>query len=298
MDQTAYLGLQEVRGFIEWLRSVLSSDSPDAFVHNYVIEQRYKSNPKLQWRCTSLFDAFKQYTWQFSFKDRDSGRIVRGASYSESEAALNDLMRKLTRAIDAGDNNACFNACAMILDWGGVLGSKNWGNQKRLLDMQTYLASYLKSAKEYFEGDCELKRSYGLELKRGREELVMNAGFTKIYSLLCRDFIIYDGRVGAAFALLVGSYLHAQSESGIKDVPESLGFYYGNAKNPNINRNPSVGRFRFRALSTSSAVHIRNNLKANWIVGALNLEESKGFSIQNNPVRAFEAALFMIGYRI
>ena len=37
----------------------------------------------------------------------------------------------------------------------------------------------------------------------------MNAGFVKIYSLLCDDCVIYDGRVGAALGLLTRQFCEA-----------------------------------------------------------------------------------------
>lgn len=263
-------------------------------MHSYSIEPRGRSKAIKKWRCSSLFHAFQQYEWRFSYEDLYSGKSIKGSSYAQSEAALNDLQEKLKNAVESGDNNACFKACEMILKWGGVLGSEAKGNKKILLEMREYLANYLKKAQYYFNGDCTLSPSYQLDLAHGSTNLVMNAGFTKIYSLLCEDFIIYDGRVGAALGRLVTKHLN----TNYNEVPEGLKFHYGNAKNIKVNRNPSVGSHKFMALSTSSPVHIRNNLKANWIISALNIKEAKGFSEQKNPFRAFEAALFMIGYRM
>lgn len=298
MNQSEYLNLPEVKGFVEWLSVILNSDLPESFVHSYDIESRGRSKSSTQWKCKSIYHAFQQYEWRFSYEDCYTGKTMKGSSYSESEAALNDLEKKLKDAVDDGDNDACFKVCVMILKWGGVLGSENKGNKKKLIEMREYLADYLKKARDYFNGKCTLSPRYQLDLDRGRTNVVMNAGFTKIYSLLCNDFIIYDGRVGAALGRLVVDYCNSLSSKNFKEVPKGLNFYYGNAKNKKVNRNPSVDGYKFKMLSSSSPVHIRNNLKANWIVGALRLENSNGFSEQKVPSRSFESALFMIGYRM
>ena len=298
MNKSSYLALSEVKDFIEWLSALLNSDIPESFVHGYLIEPRGRASSRKQWRCSTIYNAFEQSEWRFSFKDCYTGENKQGSSYSESEAELNYLREKLIAAVKSGDNNSCFNVCSMILKWGGVLGSRNRGNEKILHEMREYLASYLKKVKVFFEGKCELSSRYQIKLEIGKVDIVMNAGFTKIYSLLCDEFIIYDGRVGAALGCLVVSFLNSPMGERCKAIPAGLDFYYGNAKNPKVNRNPSVGNYQFKALSTSYPVHIRNNLKANWIISALNLKDSKGFSSSILPTRSFESALFMIGYRV
>lgn len=298
MNKSTYLELPEVKDFVEWLSVTLNSDAPEPFSHSYDVEPRGRSNSKKKWRCNSIYNAFEQYEWRFSYQDSDTGKKIKGSTYSESEAALNDLQKRLIFAVASGDNDSCFNVCSMILKWGGVLGSEKKGNKKILLEMRDNLACYLAKARDYFNGDSELVSRYQVVLGSGKTNLVMNAGFTKIYSLLCNEFIIYDGRVGAALGRLVVGFMQSQSEKKYTEIPDGLDFYYGNAKNNKVNRNPSVGSYKFKGLSASSPVHIRNNLKANWIVGALSLENSNGFSKQSAPTRAFEAALFMIGYRV
>lgn len=298
MNKSSYLDLSEVRDFIKWLSTLLNSDMSESFVHGYSIEPRGRSSLRKQWQCSSIYNAFEQYEWGFSFEDCDTGEKKKGSSYSESEAALNDLHEKLIAAVKSSDNNSCFNVCSMILKWGRVLGSENRGNEKILREMREYLASYLQMVKVFFEGECELSPRYQIKLENGVTDIVMNAGFTKIYSLLCDEFIIYDGRVGAALGCLVVHFLNSPLGERYTDIPAGLDFYYGNAKNPKVNRNPSVGNYQFKALSASCPVHIRNNLKANWIISALNLKGSKGFSSSKAPSRSFESALFMIGYRV
>ena len=90
----------------------------------------------------------------------------------------------------------------------------------------------------------------------------MNSGFTKIYSLYINDFIIYDSRVGAALCYLVKLYCIEQKQGG---VPSSLKFAYGDARNPEVNRNPNSDIYKFSKLDRGK-IHIECNLKANWLL--------------------------------
>ena len=131
------------------------------------------------------------------------------------------------------------------------------------------------------------------------DNIHMNAGYTKIYSLLLDNFIIYDGRVGAALGLLVRFFLE---ENHYDSIPQSLNFAFGLPKISHANkqellkRNPSNHRFVFGALANNSKRHIENNIRANWLLNKVTVESN--FSTTSNPLRSLEAALFMIGYDV
>jgi len=296
MNKNKYLECKDVQNFIYWLQLVCRNKEGCTFTHAYESETRGKSNRTIPWSCNTLFDAYQQYRWPFSYFNYSLNKKVKGETWDESKATLDSLQLQLHKAIDARLNEDCYHACLMILDWGGVLGSDKKGNKKKLNELKSVLCEYLNEIKKLFESESvSLSRQYKVTINNNDIPVVMNAGFTKIYSLLCNDFIIYDGRVGAALGLLVRTYCE---DKYILEVPTNLGFYFGNAKNVNVNRNPSKPPYKFKLLSSSSPVHIRNNLKANWIIQKM-LEDNCGeFSLVKNPVRSFESALFMIGYRI
>ena len=88
-------------------------------------------------------------------------------------------------------------------------------------------------------------------------------------------------------------------ERGALGIPRILAFAYGNSRG-NINRNPNCkgDKSQFPLLRSGNRYnnHIENNLKANWLLGkVLKCGKSK-FNSEENPLRALEAALFMIGY--
>jgi len=132
-------------------------------------------------------------------------------------------------------------------------------------------------------------------------DIIMNSGFTKIYSLLIDDFIIYDGRVGAALGLLVRKYCE---ENALPTVPPKLLFAYGNARTtsyqPDNRRNPGTTLHRFPALTNSSPKHIENNLRRNWLLKEVLESCNSKFNVLHPSfqLRALESALFMIGYNV
>lgn len=126
--------------------------------------------------------------------------------------------------------------------------------------------------------------------------IIMNSGFAKIYSLLLNDFIIYDGRVGAALGLLVRNYCE---EKGIARIPNELLFRWKRGRGTGNRRNPSSKRYVFPELN-SSKTHIENNIRANWLLKLISENTNSRFRRieDNNRMRAIESALFMIGYDV
>jgi hypothetical protein len=126
---------------------------------------------------------------------------------------------------------------------------------------------------------------------------------TKIYSLLLDNFVIYDTRVAAALAWAVRKYCQANA---VGAVPPCLDFPVGCAKEgANIdplqrkNRNPSSGSLQFQSLA-SGRVHARWNMRASWLLTDVldRCPNDHAFRALNDPLRALESALFMIGYDI
>lgn len=292
MNKTEYLALPEVAQFTEFLRSRLLSDDVQ-FAHAYEMETRGRSEATIPWSCDSIYDAFLKYDWRYSYQDPRTGEKHTGRSFDESERVLSLLSKKLRKAVSEKNSTEASYCCQMVLDWGGVLG----GNKKKLESFDGALAGYLAETKLLFDSrEARLTNKYLVSTEGKSFDVVMNAGFTKIYSILCEDFIIYDGRVGAALGLLVREFLEHQNDS--KALPDALAFHYGSARNSKVNRNPSSDIFKFPGLRWTYPPHIRSNLKANWILQDLTRRGAGKFSTLKNPLRGIEAALFMIGYRV
>ena len=288
MKQTEYLNHSDVQNFVQWMSKNLNNET---FAHAYV--NRKDRRVRTVWRCNSLVDAVNQYNWKFS--TIDGLDVVAGSSYEVNTKALSALQTQLTGALAAindADSNTC-QAAVKVMQWGGVsAGNNTWLNEN-----QAHLAQTLANNRDIFDaGDTEKIPTH----------LRFNAGMTKVYSLICENFIIYDSRVAAALGWSVVKFCKANN---LTQVPDALRFPWAPAKeDPKTKlpkrRNPSENGFDFPRLRPGE-FHAKWNLKASWLLTEIlahhagqNAGQNAFAAIDqgNNPLRAFEAALFMIGY--
>ena len=283
MNKQDYIKSYSVRSFIEWITLII--DTPNSFQHHYFLKRQ-----KRDWKCNSIFSAFENYAWQFSFTD-ESNRIIKGSNFDECEDVLHSLSAKLKDGVTQRNNAICKEVSRQILEWGGVTNS----NVDKIEHMGKEWCVYLSETKIQLERNLDSNEYY-------RSEIIMNSGFTKIYSLLLDDFLIYDGRLGAALGLLVRGYCE---EKKLETIPEELHFYWGAGRESIINskersrRNPSSDQYVFKSLHSPKA-HMDNNIRANWIVQEILCNTNSKFNIleKSKQMRAFESALFMIGYHV
>jgi hypothetical protein len=282
MSRQTYLALPHVPAFIQWLAAEL--DSTTGFKHQYV-DRRSRA----RWTCDSLHDAFINYRWNHPGNTR--------LTFSAGHCALSNglalsTLRKDLQAV-AGDDNRALAAALDVMKWGGVsAGNANWLNANK-----AGLASLLSVVKNAMDAG-----NLGAPVLQGKQ-LRFNSGMTKVYSLLCANFVIYDSRVAAALGWLVVKYCQAH---GISKVPEALCFPWAAAKEGANSalpkrRNPGIRSLEFKRLR-SGTHHAHWNLRANWLLTAVLAHPAAATSAfhtvvaPNDPLRAFEAALFMIGY--
>lgn len=278
MNKQNYLENTIIIDFIDWVKPKISGET--SFHHKYL-----NSRSKSFWECNSIYNAYENYCWSFNCTLPHEG-VVRGSTYIESEQVLIAIQDGLKKSLERNDRNELLAHCLSILEWGGVIRS----NYSKLVEMGNSIVPYFENAIAKLNPETT-------DTKNEFSDVIMNSGFTKIYSLLIDNFVIYDSRVGAALALLVKQYL---SDRNIHNVPKELNFAYGNARRTKsdtekINkRNPSNDKYKFRVLNKKK--HIENNIYANWLLKELS--EQSSFRFTNNPIRALESALFMIGYSV
>lgn len=286
MNKTEYLERASVKSFIEWISFRL--DSAKGFQHGYIMKR-----PRGQvWKCDSIYAAYNNYEWPFTCLHAGTGKYVKGKTFIESKELLSELSVGLNESIEDNSIEICQKYCFSILDWGGVLPK----NREKVLALGDNIINY-------FRATTERLNSNTFNTNDEYRDIVMNAGFTKIYSLMVKDFIIYDGRVGAALGLLVRKYCE---ELNLDEVPSELLFAYGNARegkyhaNVQNRRNASTGKYKFPVLGNVYKKHTDNNIRANWLLKELNTKSNSKFSLleKNIQLRAIESALFMIGYDV
>jgi hypothetical protein len=276
MNKIDFLSNAHVAGFRMWLAQRL--DKSGSFVHSY--DNRQKS---VLWECDCLYSAFENYQWPFS-----CGSLgFQGRTFDESRIVLDILQRRLRIAFEQQHLFNTATACIGILEWGGVIAkNRSWieGNRDRLFQI--------------LENDMCLLTDPSPTLEKFKSLFRFNAGFVKIYSLLLDGFIIYDGRVGAALGRLVRDYC---LDANLMRVPELLRFPWSppkEAKNMSSpkNRNPSSDGYKFPKLNNQKDYHALWTIYASWLLKDTLSNYLSRFSMCPSPLRALEAALFMIGY--
>lgn len=278
MRKEEYLHNRTVQDFINWLATHLISER---FSHSYTIRKNKKD-----WTCSSIYDAYKNYEWGFSAVP-DFG-FSAGYSFLENTTALTCLQEALQDALSKKDDTLALNATKAVMTWGGVRN----GNVRWLEAHKEGLASML----------CTVRDSFNQQnLNAIPKDLRFNAGMTKVYSLICDELIIYDSRVAAALGWIVNEFC---LEKGLEKIPAVLAFPFApakessTAKNPK-NRNPNTHNLGFKQLR-SGVFHAKWNAKASWLLSGVlqRAGESNPFKdlSSTKQLRAFESALFMIGY--
>ncbi|KMN24597.1 hypothetical protein TU85_03060 [Pseudomonas helleri] len=282
MNSQTYLALPHVSGFIRWLASELNSES--CFKHQYV---NRRSGEK--WTCSSLYNAFENYRWNHPGNARLG--FNPGVCSSSNGIALSALRQDLVSA--TGSDSHTLEAAVDVMRWGGVMArnadwlkANNVGLGRMLQGVQAAIVAG--------DDQAPVLRSKSLRF---------NSGMTKVYSLLCKDFIIYDSRVAAGLGWLVVKHCQAH---GLSKVPAALCFPWAAAKEGENTlapkrRDPGTGGLKFKGLR-SGHHHAMWNMRASWVLSAVLAHPDAAGSrfhvvpSPNDPLRALEAALFMIGY--
>ena len=175
MTKEAFLADPDVNAMRPWVAARF--DNTSGWTHRYV--DRKTGKP---WSCESLSDAFGQYRWNHE-------------SWPENKTKLDACRRDLREAVGEKKVDRAVDACERILRWGGV-----WArNGAYLVRRRSSLVDELRHLRAVIDGDhTPSPRDMRSDPSAADTECRMNAGFVKIYSLLCDHCVIYDGRVGAA----------------------------------------------------------------------------------------------------
>ena len=267
--------------FVEWMGRRLDDDT---FEHNYVNRKTGQA-----WTCESLYDAHAKYNWSHPAIPRLG--VAAGSSFASNSRALECLKQDLDRALQpVPSDQKALVAAIDVMNWGGVrAGNVSWLNAN-----ERGLAALLIANRNALNAGAATVERF-------------NAGMTKVYSLICKDFIIYDSRVGAALGWAVAKFCEMREAlHGPVAIPAGLSFPWAPAKEAKgqlrpKRRYPGVGHLTFPRLR-SGPTHAEWNLNASYVLRSI-LEHAnaansrfKQLASMDEQLRAFEAALFMIGY--
>lgn len=247
----------------------LSSDVTQNFILWLVDFVRGDRNLGIyRYRNASMIDAFNDYQWRRAGKDENFDQTF------QRFLGYRDVFKQSTdeewRAI-----------CLKILHWGGVENHNKAKIENR------------KEIKELFNTQIQITQQEEIVIDDLNPNYI-NSGYSKIYSAIDPNFIMYDSRVGSALCNLIRNYL-IETEQNSLPVELIFGFGLGKGKKK---RNPNVGDmdFKFPEFTHNKTIHFVSNIKANWLLK--NIAEQVdivGCETIEKKMFALQSALFMLG---
>lgn len=286
MTKQQYLKSPIVKEFIDWLSVTLSN----VYVHNYQINDNgpinnawIANNNGVNWNCTSIFDAYQKYHWGRKYCD-----------FNSNSAILDTLKKVGEFGLLQNNNDIIKMYCSLVFDWGGVRGNdnyvNNYGPNNGFLDILSEISFGINNLNPIVFNDNVTFPN-----------IKLNAGFTKVYSLLIKDFIIYDSRVAKALCKLISEFFALKNQIGNNNVDPLLALKIPRGRRDEGGNLIFNNRFSFQLFNDNNNYHQVSNIRASWILKeVLRVSPNSQFNQLPNDqnLRALEAALFMIGYNI
>lgn len=283
MNRDAFLRQPDIKAFVQWLVTHL----PSLPAHLKFLDSNFVPGG-FEKEVLGIEAVTAEYRWKGNWDDV-SPRM---------EVLRNDLQG----AVKSKDEAATLRACNAILDWGNVPKSKGF---LQGLQQDKALVSYLVTRAPL------LSPAGSQKLDDLSKEVFtkFNSGLTKVHALLCKDGSpIYDGRVGAAIALLYHFYRDTPIGRGIQPSNHRSFAWGPGIDDPDSERvrqirNPAKLGLNYHGtpqLGTQSPhLWARRQLILGWIMRAV-LERTNWYGGEKVHIadrcRAFEAGLFVLGY--
>jgi len=282
LDREAFLGLADVEAFISWLVTNLASLQ----VHLKVRSSAFVPGG-IDAQVTGIEAVQAYYRWS--------------GDWATVSQLLSNYRENIRAAVRSGDQDATYLASVDILEWGNVPSSAGYLAGLR---QQGLLVQYLKNIAPLLS---PVGRQKLTELTRASIPR-FNSGLTKVHALLDdAGSPIYDGRVGAAIAMLYHLYRHSPAAAG--EAQHSMFAWGPGYESPGAGRRRTIRNPRLLALGydgtpqllshTSPHIWARRQVILGWIIRAV-LDRSGLFGADGVDMagrcHAFEAALFMLGY--
>jgi hypothetical protein len=256
--------------------SELVKDTEFKLVVNFISKKwiaNFDKNVKMDIGNTKVeVDSFKKalqnYYWPYKINQPlPVGFDYCGNSYESSAKILHLASEKL------GSEKDFFQGAKIVLEWGGVVNK----NLKRIANWKyPEFKNEVRTAQQNWDGFLNNQ----IELGVGNIDFHINSGFSKIYSLMLKDFIIYDSRTAAALTAIINEVLGKAPNNWTLRVPS-----------PRVNIEKRVPP-KFDRVNT-----LRQYWTSNLIASILVQEVCKKINVkkENVSTRDVEAALFMLG---
>lgn len=168
-----------------------------------------------------------------------------------------------------------FITCLEIFDWGKVWN----GNIKKAIDLYKK-----KQLKEYIF-DIRLLLKSDEVISNFNKELIWTSGWTKVYSFMSDNIVIYDSRVSAFL-----NYTLTHQYLDLEELKKITPFLY-NFKGVEERKRKVDNCFGLKNSNPTGISGFNANLVSSWVLEFLRNELQS-----ENDFRLFERAFFMLGF--
>lgn len=279
MNKNSFLAQPETQTFINFLANKWEGDF--RFILGIKCK-RGKANAKYI-TINSLKEAYENYCWQYFLNEYQGYPFdPTGTQLNQSDAVLNHCQKQLLTKDGSLINNKqiLLAASEIILKWGGVSN----GNLNHLRTSDFSIYNHYRGLQLLWNNLQEGANFKPLDLKG----IKSNAGFTKLHSVILKDFIIYDSRVSVALAYLTELCFGS-------NIPNHLQWRISPPRNETKHLRPVNSAFK-HIRHKQDHYHLHSNILASILLAEL--RDQLKHTYPHLKLRDIEASLFMVGYDI
>lgn len=281
MDKLHYLADPDVRGFTEYLRTLVVRGN-GAAIH---VGRGSRRRP-----VATLAEAAQAFRW----RGRDLLQVN-----ADREHFREQLLQALALCGDgmpgcrpASAEYELLYVCTRVLEWANA-GQGAMQYVRERAQAQALSASLARAA-ALMDGDAEAAGVFD------GVRLLSCPQLGHLYAIVNQRTVVYGSRLAAALCLACRHYL-TTGDAGRRDIVAVPPLIDYRLPNPRPRRDPSLPCGpRFRPV-TDTSQHSRWNLRANWVLDAVAGEEEVAAALGGSRperLRSLEAALFMVGDRV
>jgi len=258
IDKRSFINSPEVIDFVLWLSSYIDS----------------KQLPFKTTKYINLSTALLNYKWK-------------NEKFDQTYSGFCNFHKKLNNAIEKKNLSQLLITLEEILTWGGV----KRGNVKSINKISgEEKLDYFRNVKQTLDDFSNFKSCTKKEIED--KKIISTSGFSKIYSALDMNYIIYDSRVAYAICSFIREYYENEKPDDLK----LLKLAHGGRSSTKM-RDPNKGFILFPGYTARYFAHFESMIKTTWILELLADNPKWKFILpdKNRRLWALQSALFMIG---
>jgi hypothetical protein len=212
-----------------------------------------------------------------------------GKKYTYSNQISDEIFQNWNKVLNekSSTEEEIFCTVLEVFVWGDVLN----GNVKKAIELykSNNLSKYIRQVIDLLKNEQLILKTYKSDSNKNNE-IIWSSGWTKVYSFINNDILIYDSRV-SAFLNHTLTYDIEYNEEQLKKLKKLTTYLFNFQGIENRERLVDKQRFGFKNSNPNGLNGLNANLVSSWIVellkNKLNLQEE---------FRLFERAFFMLGF--